>query len=363
MLTCCCTTALLVLASTSPCPPGTVVPPKNGAEDLFAPDPGCEVEAADPSASLRVVYRGRIGTDRSVTVDITRVGGIVGGFIVYDQGGDLLGLGGSADANGNTVLTEFVGPNGRRSAGLYDAIPTERGEPTGKIVGRLTPSALQGTWKSPDGKTKDRIALDAVVTSDRLPAGKGNLVAYPVFEPRVQHARLNAEMREQARQAFAAYRKSVSEPCTSCSFERTFFLESASDDLVSLMIVTNQDTGSSHTSSHACLTLRTANNTVQQLTLGNLFTARAGSQLAGLIAAKLRGLGHPNTTSVEEVVSRTKSSLAEVDSFALTPAGVKLVVDTSSTDSPKKAPYAVLLPYSELRELVRRDALALLPDQ
>jgi hypothetical protein len=83
---------LLLFASTPPCPPGAVIEPRRSADDLFAPDPGCEVESADAGVSRRVIYRGTAGTDRWVTVDITRVGGTVGGFIIYDERGELLGL-------------------------------------------------------------------------------------------------------------------------------------------------------------------------------------------------------------------------------------------------------------------------------
>jgi hypothetical protein len=342
-----------------------VIEPGRSADDLFAPDPGCEVETADAGVSRRVIYRGTAGTDRWVTVDITRVGGTVGGFIIYDERGELLGLSGSADAKGNTVLTEFVGPGGQQTAGLYDGIPTRRVSPTGRIIGRLTPSTLEGTWRSADGKTRRTIALGAVVTSDSLPAGEGNLVAYPIFEPRTKHARLNAAMRKRAQQALDAHRSSITRPCTGCSFEHTFYLECATDDIVSLMVVTHEGTGGAKAkSSHVCVTLRTGNGDVQPLTLGSLFATRARNRLAELIAAKLRDLGvaSPATAAgVRRRLAERKSSLSEVDAFALTPAGLKLVFDTTASGPATAGPAVVLLPYDEVREMVRSDALALLP--
>lgn len=309
-------------------------------------------DPAEEATPARAHYRGAIGDDLRIHMDLTRDAGRLYGFYEYLSKGLPLDLAGEIEDDGTFTLAESVD-----------------GQKTGVFVGKLEESSgrLQGTWANPDGSRSLPFRAERYARADTLAwkatAGRVAIegeAAYPVFllEDRPAAKALAdlfsgdlasryAVFEEDARDIAADFPEEAG-PRAFVFDASDYSIEYFSPRVISVAYEVFTDTGGAHPNHFSRVFNLSigADGSISRLELSNLFKAGAeyGPELSKRIIADLR------RQEAQWVLDGEVKELSpeELSGFVLTPRGLRFLFDPYAVGPYVQGSFIVDIPYKDL---------------
>ena len=315
-------------------------------------------------------------SDKRVEINLTRDGNNLSGTYKYEKVGKDLKLSGTIDAAGKFTLQET------------DSAGNKTGEWKGnwkEVDGRAT---LAGSWKSPKGG--DALDFSADELKTEFAGGAKIITKTSNEENKAEFYEISAEYPElsgvdaatatvfnQAAKKIAddnnrEFKKNLADITTpedlknykengiSLYDETTYEIKTASDDVISVLFTDSNFQGGAHGSAvTTTLNFDVKNNRV--LKLADLFEPNANylKTIADFSRASLKAKLQKDEMFDEEMFNPGSEAKAEnYQNWNLTNKGLLITFDAYQVAAYAAGPQEVVIPYSKLQNLLRKDGVA-----